>query len=65
MVAVNQAMTVRSFLANNSGTPTERNPPVNTDTILSSVDTRQANREKVIAELYWQRIFDEEKQNKT
>jgi hypothetical protein len=32
---------------------------------ISSVDNRQINREKVIAESYWQHIFNEEKQNKT
>jgi hypothetical protein len=44
--------------------PSELSPSVNTNTVLSSDDTRQINREKVIAESYWQPIFDEEKQNK-
>ena len=35
------------------------------NTISSSADTRQTNREKVIAKAYWQHVFDEEKQNKT
>ncbi|CAF3924849.1 unnamed protein product, partial [Rotaria sp. Silwood1] len=65
MVVASQGTTVRSFLVNNTGKSTEPNSSVDTDAIQTSVDTRQTNREKVIAELYWQRIFDEEKQNKT
>ncbi len=45
--------------------PPEEDPSVDNNTISSSVDTRQTNREKVIAESYWQDIFDKEKQNKT
>jgi hypothetical protein len=44
---------------------TEQNLSINSNTILSPVDTRQTNREKVIAESYWLEVFDEEKQNKT
>ncbi|CAF1369226.1 unnamed protein product [Adineta steineri] len=32
---------------------------------VNNVDTRQMNREKVIAETYWQDLFDEENQKKT
>ncbi|CAF4443711.1 unnamed protein product [Rotaria socialis] len=45
--------------------PTEQNSSADIDIILSSVDTRQTNREKAIAASYWERIFQEEKQNKT
>lgn len=45
--------------------PPEQIPSTDGNTILSLVDTRQTNREKVIAESYWQDIFDGEKQNKT
>ncbi len=45
--------------------PIEQDPSVNIDTISHSADTRQTNREKVIAESYWQHVFNEEKQNKT
>jgi hypothetical protein len=38
--------------------------PVGPATVSSVVEIHQTNREKVIAETYWQFVFDEEKQKK-
>jgi hypothetical protein len=52
------------LVINNDSTSPSSSHAVST-TVQSLVDTRQINREKVIAETYWQNVFDEEKQKKT
>jgi hypothetical protein len=44
---------------------TNQNHPIGITTMSSLADTRRANREKVIAETYWQHVFEEEQQKKT
>ena len=44
--------------------PSQRNSSAGTGTRSTLVDTRQMIREKTIAESYWQRVFDEERQKK-
>jgi hypothetical protein len=41
------------------------NLPIKTTTISSLADTRHTNREKVIAEAYWQHMYEDERQKKT
>lgn len=38
---------------------------MNVNNVSSSADTRQTNREKTIAQSYWQQVFNEDKEKKT
>lgn len=46
-------------------TTDEQNISNSSNTISSSADIRQTNREKGIAEAYWQQVFNKEKEDKT